>query len=331
MPRRATLVATVSVLGRKARRAKASRRRLTFLQALSRAIAGQMAGQRLDAVLLPGGFLWLKRYIGDLSHKGRVQTLDGSRVGEACAEASRHLEKAFPGVSLAVGIDSAPRDKYFGGDNLIVAWRGGKITGLGRMVFPADTNTNGVHGMPLRCVADDYDSRHRVIRLQNGSRALLCACYDMFALRALTRGAPDSSRSIRYLDDDLGGHEPPSPERRAELLDDWRNFIVQNDVDVALAAIHQFEAPGRDSYWQRHGIAYASAALGGGLALGASHFWNALPAAEASTLAAFGVGRRHLKLGLHRKARHHQPIASLFIDGDGREKPAALVRLFEAG
>jgi hypothetical protein len=135
---------------------------------------------------------------------------------------------------------------------------------------------------------------------------------------------------VRYLDDGPNVHDPPSPARRRELLGEWRRLIVGNKVDVALAAIHEFEAPGRDSYWQRHGIAFASAALGGGLALGAAHFRNALPEAEASTLAAFGVGRRHLTLGAHRTACQHHPIASFIMEGDGREKPAAIARLFEA-
>jgi len=98
---------------------------------------------------------------------------------------------------------------------------------------------------------------------------------------------------------------------------------------MALACIHNFDAPGRDSYWQRHGIAYASAALGGGLALGAAHFNYTLPAAGSSTLAAFKVRRSHLSAGAHRPAHRHEALASVFIEGDGRDKPRALIRLFE--
>jgi hypothetical protein len=106
-------------------------------------------------------------------------------------------------------------------------------------------------------------------------------------------------------------------------------LLKESRPDMALACIHDFDAPGRDSYWQRHGIAYASAALGGSLALGAAHFRYALPAAGSSTLAALGVRRSHLSAGAHRQAHRHEPLASVLIESDGRDKPKAHIRLFE--
>jgi hypothetical protein len=95
---------------------------------------------------------------------------------------------------------------------------------------------------------------------------------------------------------------------------------------LALAAVHGFEMPGRDGYWQRHGMACAAAALGGA-AIGAAHFEDCQPEPEASTLAAAGVPKAYLKAGSHRRLHAEPPIESLTIRKGGRS--AALVRLFE--
>jgi hypothetical protein len=96
--------------------------------------------------------------------------------------------------------------------------------------------------------------------------------------------------------------------------------------------VHRFQQPGRDIFWQRHGLATASAALGGGLAVGAAFFTDRLPDERArwsSPLAACGVPREHLSQGLYRPARRFEPIAALTINGRRKGRPHALVRLFD--
>jgi hypothetical protein len=118
------------------------------------------------------------------------------------------------------------------------------------------------------------------------------------------------------------------------LVAEWGQLLADQRVDVALTAVHRFQQPGRDIFWQRHGLATASAALCGGLAVGAAFFTDRLPDGRArwnSPLAACGVPREHLNQGLHRPARRFEPIAAMTINGRRNGKPRALVRLFDAG
>jgi hypothetical protein len=324
-------IATVSVLGGKAQRAKTNHRRTPWLKTIADALSERADWGPLNAVLLPGGFFRLKHSIGRLPHAERVAVIEATEIGRSCREASLTLDGFSRGIALVIGLDSAEVSRCFGGDNLAVAWRGGDIIGLARKIFPVDEDTNWDAGPPLRCSASDYASPHRVIELANGSRAVLCACYDLFALRALAIEPGSLLKAVRYLDDENCTHEPPSPELRRKLFESWKDIVLHSDVTVGLACIHEFKRPGRDSYWQRHGIASASAGLEGGLALGAAHFKEGLPSPDASTLAAFGVGRSHLMQGSHRRAHRHPPLTSFLLEGDGRDEPAALVRLYEEG
>jgi hypothetical protein len=118
------------------------------------------------------------------------------------------------------------------------------------------------------------------------------------------------------------------------LVAEWGQLLANQRVDVVLTAIHRFQQPGRDIFWQRHGLATASAALNGGLAVGAAFFTNRLPDGQnrwSSPLAACGVPREHLSQGLFRRARRFEPIAALTINGRRNGKSRALVRLFNVG
>jgi hypothetical protein len=106
----------------------------------------------------------------------------------------------------------------------------------------------------------------------------------------------------------------------------WAEMLAEQKPDVLLASIHAFERPGLDGYWQRHGIARASASFNGALTLGAAHFLERLPD-EGSTLAACGVPRTALSAGVSRRAYSLSPVRSLaFTAKDGTP---ALLRLFK--
>ena len=172
--------------------------------------------------------------------------------------------------------------------------------------------------------------------LANGSRALLCACYDVFGVAEAIIGPTARTRYIRYLapDQRYDGAGAGFVAVRQRLAAEWGRLLVDQRVDVALTAVHRFQQPGRDIFWQRHGLATASAALGGGLAVGAAFFSDRLPNGRSrwnSPLAACGVPMEHLNQGLHRPARRFEPIMALTINGHRNGKPRALVRLFDAG
>jgi hypothetical protein len=210
------------------------------------------------------------------------------------------------------------------------------VVGIGRKVWPADGDTNWDGRPPVVCYPDDFGSPHRVVTLANGSHALLCACYDVFGVAEAIVGPTARTRYIRYLapDQRYDGADAGFVAIRRRLVAEWGQLLTNQRVNVVLTAVHRFQQPGRDIFWQRHGLATASAALGGGLAVGAAFFTNRLPDGRdrwSSPLAACGVPREHLSQGLHRPARRFEPIAMLTINGRRNGKPRAFVRLFDAG
>jgi hypothetical protein len=93
------------------------------------------------------------------------------------------------------------------------------------------------------------------------------------------------------------------------------------NVKVALSAIHGFSGS-KTVFWQRHGIAASSAALGEGFSLGAAHFFGGLPrSSDRSVLAAKRVPDAHLQEGHGRSSHSWLPQDHFVYQG-------ALVRLF---
>jgi hypothetical protein len=250
--------------------------------------------------------------------------------------AAYRLDAAHAGALIVVGIDSMPHSSGDHGDQMCVGFSPYGVVGIGRKVWPADGDTNWDGHPPVVCYPADFVSPHRIVTLANGSRALLCACYDVFGVAEAIIGPTARIRYIRYLapdqrDEDTGAGFMAV---RRRLVAEWGQLLTDQRADVALTAVHRFQQPGRDIFWQRHGLATASAALGGGLAVGAAFFTDRLPDEGdrwSSPLAACGVPREHLSQGLHRPARRFEPVAALTINGRRNGKPRALVRLFDAG
>jgi len=158
----------------------------------------------------------------------------------------------------------------------------------------------------------------------------------VFGVAEAIVGPTARTRYIRYLapDQRYDGAGGGLVAVRQRLVTKWGRLLTDQRVDIALTAVHRLQQPGRDIFWQRHGLATASAALGGRLAVGAAFFTDRLPDEGdrwSSPLAACGVPREHLSQGLHRPARRFEPVDLLTINGRRNGKPRALVRLFDAG
>jgi hypothetical protein len=176
----------------------------------------------------------------------------------------------------------------------------------------------------------DYRSANRFIDLPNGSVAVLNACYDAFGTADTGTGTNTRRHAIRRILTQRGkvlAGDPAFREVRDRALDDWTELLADRRPEVLLATIHAFEGPGRDGYWQRHGIARASASLHGALVAGAAHFKESLPGPAASTLAACGVPRSHILAGASRLARSLAPTRSQSFETTTGLK--AILRLFE--
>lgn len=278
-----------------------------------------------DAILLPGGFLRLPDPVGHLSEPDRAMALLRRSVVRSLGELSLHLGSS---CVLAVGIDLKPISKRIGGDQLVAAWRDGELISLVRKTFPANGDTDG--SVPVYPVYEtDFGSAARMITLASGRRAILLGCYDAFGLRGIVHRRFADLTAIRVVRNPTGDFERPTMEYRQSLLARWQRLMVVQPPDVALVAIHNFVRPGADGYWQRHGIAGASAALGGAPVIGASHFNLALPVnPHHSVLAARDVPQSHLNQGTWRLPHRWQPTASdVLTKTDGT--PIALIRRFD--
>jgi hypothetical protein len=321
-------VVSVAVLGHSARPPPIARRRGPLLIRIVEAVSGHADWPAVDAISLPGGFLRLRKPIGSLGEHDRRSALLATKAAGLCAEISHALDQRHPGTVLVVGIDTDPWSRKIGGDQLVTAWQAGALVGLARKTFPSDGDTNGKQP-PYPLFDLDFASRSRFVTLRSGHRALLLGCYDAFGTRSLVHSRHADLVAMRLARDRTGDLHEPSLALRRYFLVRWRALIRAHPPDLALCAIHGFKRPGMDGYWQRHGIAGASAALGGIPVIGAAHFNKALPASiDRSVLAASGVPLSHLDLGPHRPMQALAPHEG-FTAADDDGEPVALIRRFD--
>jgi hypothetical protein len=221
---------------------------------------------------------------------------------------------------------ATPRHKAERTEQACIAFAKEGVIGLARKIFPTSAETKGRRYMSP-CL-DDFSSKQRFVTLPNGSLALLNSCYDLFGAADGTTGGGSRRLAIRALRL-RAGHLTHRDEgfraAREDALTVWTGLLTELQPDVLLASIHAFERPGLDGYWQRHGIARASAAFGGALALGAAHFLEDLPH-ENSPLAAVHVPRSALSAGVSRRAYGLAP--GRMLAWTTKEGTPALLRLF---
>jgi hypothetical protein len=223
-------------------------------------------------------------------------------------------------VLLIAGVDSVENAQGYWGDQLCVAWNMNGIAGLGRKIFPTGDECDN-----LVCYLEDFGSERRIVTLPSGRAAILCACYDLFGCPEGPEYQTKRTTNIHFLgraNEVIGRDHPEFGTIRAQALGEWAGLLRKHGVTVGLAPIHHFARPGRDVFWQRHGIATASAAMLGGLAAGAAHFHEYLPDRNASTLVSINVPNGHLGEPHYRQSHRQLPRDAFFLGDD------ALVRLF---
>ena len=336
-PRRAARIVSVNVAGAEATDVEMNITRADLMEQVVNGIRDQKDWPAVDAVLFPGGTFFSPQFVGDMPYAERKRVLQAQPFAKTAMKMARKLSKKGHRALVIAGVDSiAPNG---GREQLCVAFSPNGVAGIGRKVFPTNEDSNGKSVPPMICYEEDYNSPHRTVQLANGSNALLCACYDMFGISETPEGQRGKVQYIRY----LNGKDPVEFGRdfadfRKDLVGRWSQVIDNGKVDLALTAIHHFERPGRDCFYQRHGIASASARLGGGLAIGAANFSAALPrqrkdGSYQSPLAAFNVAAEHLNKASHRQAETHDPQAEFSVQGNpeaahGKTPAEAVVRLF---
>ncbi|MBN8939501.1 MAG: hypothetical protein J0H01_08430 [Rhizobiales bacterium] len=298
-----------------------------LLRSIVKAINARDDWASVEVVLLPGGFFRIANPIGHLSDHDRRTRLSAHRAAEHCALSSHLLDHAHPGAVLVVGIDIKPASRRIGGDQLVAAWRDGELVTLARKTFPADGDTNG-SGPVYPVYKKDFATKRRFVTLASGARCLLLGCYDAFGGRAPAGERHVDLAAIRLIRDGDGKFVRPTHAIRREWVSRWTNLLRRHPPDLGLVAIHGFVRPGMDGYWQRHGIAGASAALVGIPIIGAAHFNKALPrSVNRSVLAAKDVPLSHLELGPRRPLHALIPDDGFTLTGEDGS-PVALIRRF---
>lgn len=325
-PTRSPRLATLCVLGNTAASAQDNKARIGLLHALEKTLQEHRNWHPLDAILLPGGFFWLSTALETAPFDQRTKKIERSPFAAEIFGFLSRLSEGSPGLKLVTGVMAQPRDKRERTEQACIAFDQRAVVGISRKIFPTHAESRGRRVMSP--VATDYSSPNRFIELANGSTAALHACYDLFGTADLGTSADTRRAAIRTLRD-VQGRSTERDEgfrsRRAERIVVWHASLRRQSPDVLLTSIHGFQRPGLDGYWQRHGIARASAALGGALTVGAAHFQESLPQ-TGSTLAACRVPRAALAAGVSRRAYSLAPSASSPVSAQGLD---GLLRVFE--
>ncbi len=311
--------ATVCIKGQPARQYRTHTRRLALLTAITREINERWGN--LDAVAFPGGFLRLNKTIGSLPYVERVKALGTAGFVTPIKSAIEGLTRS-PSSLLVFGVDGPRYPNGDRGDQLCVAADKTGIIGIGRKIFPTRTESHG-----LLCCDADFREAHRVVELPSGRKAALSACYDMFGVAERGDLGGTRARNIRWIgayEDQVERGTENFPEQLAKNLASFGGLLAGKRVTVGIAAIHYFDAH-NTAFWQRHGIAACSAALGEGFAIGAAHFRELPQHATSSTLAAARVPRQPLADNRYRQAQSWAPNGHFNFRSD---HGSALVRLF---
>jgi predicted amidohydrolase len=282
----------------------------------------------IDAIVLPGGFFWLSRTLGAASFERRIELISQERFADPITATLRALQQLSPGLRLIVGIRAKPSDRRERTEQASVAFDLNGVIGVARKIFPTYGETRGRRFMSP--VLDDFRSEERFVALPNGSLALLNSCYDLFGTADLATGRLARRAIIRALRTKrrrLSENDDVFRASRDESLRAFSELVAAKAPDVLLATIHAFQRAGLDGYWQRHGIARASAGFRGALTVGAAHFLEGLPQADGSTLSASKVPKRELDAGVSRRAHALAPLFSAPLITSGA---SGLLRIFQA-
>jgi hypothetical protein len=289
-------IVSVCVDGKPAPKRKHNKRRGRALSAIVRSILAKDRG-RIDAVLLLGGYSYLAKRISKLDHNARVAALQREWSFPAMKKASQSLSRHHPGAVLVLGLDSKPKGKGHSWNQIYIALRAGKIVAVAPKIFPTkgDGRDNGSVIVPNTA---DYGADQRFVDLPCGRRARLCTCYDAFGVAEAITGPGRRASLIRWLyTTACRRHRVRDRDAVAKCIRAWR------DVRCAGTA-----SPGRDGYWQRHGISTASAALQGALSVGAAHFRRLPSNIKKSRLSDQRAPESLLRLGNKRPLRTNQPV-----------------------
>lgn len=237
----------------------------------------------LHTIVLPGGMFFHDEALAPLSAQERVEALNMRADIQALSE--------IAGNSLIVsGLDIYCHDEVHGQYSFALDKDG--VKAVSRKVFP--TKQEVQRGLSIQ--AHDFSDTSRIVEGQDRS-VILHTCYDIFGSVDALTGKETPSRL---------SHVPaPKEANKSDCYNDYKQvaLLAAKGAPIITVNIHEFAKPGRDIFYQRHGLATASAAFNGAPVFAAAHFEETLPQSAAqSPLAAKGVPTSHIKARFHRQA-----------------------------
>lgn len=270
----------------------------------------------IHTLVLPGGMFWSDQALFMLSPHDRCEAIGDTSV-------ITNLMTLIPeGLTIITGLDICAPNKMepFGQYSLAITKE--RVLAVSRKVFP----TKGEVAKGAFTLPQDFADPSRIITACPTEKAplIMHTCYDIFGSVDAKIGKSSSSRLGHLKSLDEAFCKKTSFQAYQNLLDD---DLLHNKA-VITVNIHDFDKPGRDIFYQRHGIASASAAFNGAVVLGAAHFKHSLPLSRAnSTLCAQRVPKSHLSARFHRKA-HHLEASELFEINTRDNNAQAVLRIF---
>lgn len=317
-------IAALCVCGDVAKRLHDNADRILLLKQLTIELRKLTNWHPFDAVVLPGGYFRMARAFGASSFADRRLLVSSEQFASAAQSSVQNLSHMSPGLRLVFGVLAKSTNASERTEQSCLAFDETGLIAAARKILPTSADVSGDRFVSP--YVQDYASQRRFVDLANGSRASLAACYDLFlADQAWSHSNRSSIRRLLTDEEPVQIGDAAFAALRNSCLVAWARLIREQRPDVALACIHRFVI-GTDGFWQRHGLAKASAIMGGGLAVGAAHFRPRLPVTEMSSLASTGVPRTHLNAGLSRKAHRLSPLAWHVVNAPRGRK--ALLRLF---
>ena len=321
-PSRSPRLATLCVQGLSASSTNDDTTQIMVLPELVRVLYERTDWHPIDAVVLPGGFFHFAHSLAGVHYVRHRELLGSQRAVAAITATVGLLDLLSPGLRLVTGSLFTPPGEREPVGQASLAFDQDGLVGIAEDLFPSAPTAHRLHG-------NNYRAPERFIDLPSGSVALLSACYDIFGIshtgnKTIVR-SPSIRPNPRIRGSTKARHRGPD-EAHDSALAEWAKLIAEHAPDVAIATVQRFDDEGLDSGWHDHGLARASASLGGAFAVGAAHLEESLLRSSGSTLAAFGVPRHHLSGGSSQIPQGLTPIRSLRFEIPGAK---ALLRLFQ--
>lgn len=253
----------------------------------------------LTALILPGGMFAIDAPLRNKNTAERLAAID------ATAWAQQIMPQVPPHISLFAGIDVQNPKEPVGHYSCHLDAQGVRAVSR-KLFFPKAELAQGAFSCPK-----DFSDFSRITTLSNGTSVLMNSCYDIF-------GSADAMTSEKAAFKRLNKQKHIAAPHKKQLCKQYHKMLrsrFHKKAQLVISNIHHFSAPGRDIFFQRHGIATASAAFKGATAIGAAHFSSVLPEHETqSPLCASNVATSHLTARYHRQAHACLPVMSHIVE-----------------